>query len=136
MLIPSLTTIRIEDLPSQKDWIGKLLLPLNQFLLSVTSAINGNISFGDNIPCQTQSLKFVYGSSADFPKAFVWSLSAAPVELRVCSATEDSVAIAVVIAWSYSGGQVSVSNIYKITSSGVSALTVGSLYNITLRGNP
>lgn len=137
MLIPQLTSIRTEDFPSEKTWISKLLLPINQFLLYTTKAINGNITFGDNIPCQTVSLAFTYGGVADFPKVFKWNLPVKPVEVRVCSALENSSGIAVVIAWSYgNNGLVSISQISKISTSGVSSLTVGSVYNIVLRGQP
>lgn len=136
MLIPSITTIRTEDFPEQKGWISRLLLPINQFLLSVTTAINGNITFGDNIPCQTQTLAFVYGAATDFPKTFAYRIVNKPVELRVCAATENGVAVAIGINWSFSNGNVSISDFFKISSAGVSELTVGASYNIVLRGLP
>lgn len=135
MLLPVISTIRTEDFPKeQQAWIPKLLFPLNQFLLSAISAINGNLAFGDNIPCQTITLNFTYGSAADFPKIAKWNYSSTPVELRVCSATEGGSPIAVVPAWSYSNGTISIANLYKITSAGVVALTSGTTYNIVLRG--
>ncbi len=136
-LIPALTTLRSEDFdPEQRKWIGKLLFPLNQFLLAATSSINGNITLGDNIPCQTQVLKFTYGGSGDFPKKFLWKQASRPVEIRVAQALEDDDGVAVVIAWTYSGTQVSISSMVKLTTSGASALTEGSEYTITLRGQP
>lgn len=137
MIIPSLTTIRVEDFPQpEQKWIGRLLFPLNQFLLSATTAINGNITFGDNVPSQTQVFNFVYGSSKDFPKVFAWTLANAPLEMRLASITENASAIAAVISWSYSNGLVSLASVVKLTTTGTSALTVGSTYNIVLRGNP
>lgn len=137
MLIPQITTLRTEDFPSEKEWISKLLFPLNQFLLNATSAINGNITFTDNIPCQTQTLSFTYGSSADFPKTFKWNISNnKPIELRVCSATENSVAIAVLPTWSYTNSVVTITGFVKLSSSGASGLTVGASYNIVVRGQP
>lgn len=136
-LIPALTTLRAEDFdPEQRKWIGKLLFPLNQFLLAATSSINGNITLGDNIPCQTQVLNFVYGGAGDFPKRFLWKQTDKPVEIRVAQALEDSSGVAVVIAWTFSGSQVSINSMVKLTSSGVSALSEGSTYIITLRGQP
>lgn len=136
MLIGSITTLRSEDFPTQREWIGKLLFPINQFLLSATSAINGNITFGENIPCQTQALSFSYGGESNFPMSFKWSLAPKPVELRVCSAYEDGIPIIALVSWSYSEPQVSVAEILKLTSSGVSVLSVGSQYNLVLRGQP
>lgn len=137
MLLGSNSNLRAEDYPSEHSWISGLLFPLNQFLSSVTSAFNGNITFGDNIPCQTIALKFMYGGSSDFPKSVKFTVpNVSPVELRVCSATENSSAIAVIVAWSYASGQISLSSIYKITSAGVAALTVGYQYNIVMRAQP
>lgn len=136
MLIPSLTTIRVEDFPTQKEWIGSLLLPLNQFLLSAISAINGNVTFGDNIPCQTQSLLFSYGAETDFPKTFKWNLPNKPVEIRVCSATENDLPIGIVAVWAYANGQVSITSLVKVSTSGAAALVRNSRYNIVLRGQP
>ncbi len=137
-LIPALTALRTEDFdPEQRKWIGKLLFPLNQFLTSATNAINGNITYGDNIPCQTQVLNFVYGGESDLPKSFLWRLTAGkPIELRVAQALEDGVPCVIGIAWNYANSQVSVSSMVKLTTSGASALTVGSTYIVTLRGQP
>lgn len=136
-LIPALTTLRAEDFdPEQRKWIGKLLFPLNQFLLAATSSINGNITFGDNIPCQTQVLKFTYGGAGDFPMRFLWKQTDRPVEIRVAQALENNVGISVAIAWTFSGTQVSIASVIKIATTGVSALTEGSEYSITLRGQP
>jgi hypothetical protein len=137
MIIPSQTTIRVEDFPKdEQKWIGRLLFPLNQFLLAATNAINGNIAFGENIPSQDQTFNFVYGSTASFPMVYAWNLPNAPVEVRLASITENSSPIAAVISWSYSNGLVSIGSIVKLTTSGASSLTVGSTYNIVLRGNP
>lgn len=133
-LITQLTTLKTEDFPSQKEWIGKLLGPLNEFLTSIVPTINGNVTLGDNIPCVTKSLAFTYGGETDYPKQFSWPFPVKPIEVRVCSATEDSQPIAVVIKWSYSLASISVTGIYKINADGVSVLSPGSVYNIVLRG--
>ena len=143
MQLPVISGIRVEDFPSQKDWMPKLLGPLNQFLLSATNAINGNLTLTDNIPCQTITLIFTANGS-DFPKNISWSINqnnnnaslTPPVELRVCSATENGSAIAVVPAWSYANGTITISYITKLTRSAASALTVGAVYKIILRGQP
>ena len=134
-LIESITTLRVEDFPSEKEWIGKLLGPMNTFLLDSTSAINGNIEMGVNVPCQTQTLNFTYGSNS-LPIQFKWKLPNKPVELRVAQCTEAGSAIAVVIAWSFANSLVSVESIVKLSDNGASSLTSGSVYNLILRGQP
>lgn len=145
MLIPTISTLRVEDFPSEQSWISRLLLPINSFLTAATAALNGNITLGDNIPCQTFSLGFTYHAPTDFPKQVAWTLSQnqlgsnvlPPVEIRVCSATENGSGIAVVIAWSYANGSVSFPYVVKLNADGTTgALKVGSIYNIVMRGQP
>jgi len=145
MLIPSLSTLRTDDFPPDvQKWISRLFFPLNQFLISATTALNGNITLTDNIPCQLIQLVFTYGSAADFPKISKWTVSqnnlgasiSPPVEVRVCSATEDGLAIAIVPAWSYANSTITFKNLFKVTATGIAALNVGSKYNIILRGQP
>lgn len=144
MQIPTISTLRTEDFPSEQKWISRLLQPINQFLTSATTALNGNITFTDNIPCQLITLNFIYSASTDFPKYVKWSIAQnnnnsvllPPVELRLCSATENGTAIAVAVTWSYANGLITISSIVKISSSGISGLTAGATYNIILRGQP
>lgn len=136
MQIPTLTTIRSEDFEGQQGWIAKLLFPLNQFIFATISAVNGNITFGDNIPCQTKTITFTYSGTSTFPKTFAWDTTkykSAPVELRVCSAKEGSTSIAMIPVWSYGNGTISISALYKLTSSGVVALTSGTTYTVVIR---
>lgn len=144
MQLPAISGIRTEDFPSEQKWIAKLLQPLNQFLLSATNAINGNITYTDNIPCQLIKMNFTYRTTADFPMIIKWNIAqnnsnaslTPPTEVRVCSATENGTAIAIVPAWNYSNGIINFTYFTKLTSSGVTGLTAGSKYNIILRGQP
>jgi hypothetical protein len=133
MLIQNQNTVRTEDFENQQGWIDKLLFPLNQFILSTINAVNGNITFGDNIPCQTQTLTFTYAATSDFPKTFAWKYKSRPIELRVCQAAENGVSIALIPIWSYGNGTITISNLLKLTTAGVVALTAGSQYVVTLR---
>lgn len=126
-------TLRVEDFPSQKDWIERLFYPLNQFITSATQAINGQITFGDNIPGVTQNLRFTYSTSS-FPISFRWTFQLQPVEVRLCSAYENDVPVILVFSWSYASGQITIQSVFKITSAGVVGLTTGSVYNLTFRG--
>lgn len=136
MLIPLITTLRTEDFKGQEEWITKLLFPLNQLFTSAVSAINGNLTFGDNVPCQTQTLSFVSTGTSDFPKTFKWNYQTRPVELRVCSATENGTAVALIPAWSYANAQVTLTGFFKVSSTNTSALTSGATYSVVLRVQP
>ncbi len=139
-LVNDQSTLRTEDFPpEQRKWIATLLAPLNSFLTDVTQAINGNLTFGENVPCQDIALVFTYGSASDFPKLAKWDLASKnlrPKELRLCSATENGTAIAVVHSWYYDNGSVKITGIFKVTSSGIASLTSGAQYNIVFRGQP
>lgn len=132
-LIPSSTTLRVEDFPEQKEWIGKLFLPINTLITAFTSAINGNITYGDNIPSVTQALEFVYGGPTDYPKKFRWTLPVKPVEVRVAQAFEDNTPVAVVCAWSYADNQISITEFVRLSSFGAQELVERSNYKIIVR---
>lgn len=145
MLIPTISTLRVEDFPGEQSWIARLLLPINSFLTAATAALNGNITLGDNIPCQTFTLSFTYQAATDFPKQVSWKLSQnqlgsnvlPPVEIRVCSATENGSGIAVVVAWSYGNGSIAFPYIVKLNADGTTGvLKIGATYNIVMRGQP
>lgn len=135
-VIGSISSLRVEDFPTERDWIGKLLFPVNQFFTAATGAINGNIAFGENIPGKTFSVKFTYGGTSDFPKLFKWDLMSTPVELRVCSAFEDNTAIGLIPVWYFSNGQIYVTEFNRVSGGEVSTLTADSVYNIVLRAQP
>ena len=133
--IASAPNLRVEDFPGQKDWIGRLFEPINRFFLDSSNTLNGNVTLGDNIPTQTSTLSFTHGGDTDFPRTLAWTLRAAPVEVRIAKATENSVPVILVFSWSYANGVLFVNDIRKINSASVSELTRGASYNITLRGN-
>jgi len=145
MLPSGFSNLKAEDFPEQKSWIAKLLQPINSFFSSVNTILQGNVTFGDNIPCQNINLSFVSNGS-DFPRFIKWNIAQnnpnpnatlpPPVDVRVCGATENGVGIVVLIAWSYANGLITFPYIVKITTSGVVGLTSGASYNINMRGFP
>lgn len=122
----------MEDFASQKDWIGKLFLPLNAILTQLASAMNGQVTFGDNVPTFT---KVISGSSLSLPLRFQFSGSFTPVQMIIAQATKDGSPIALAGAWSLSGDTITVSKLYEVSESGNSPIASGSKYNIVLRFN-
>ena len=133
---PALTTLKVEDFPEEGEWIGKLLSPINQVFTGIISALNANTTFGDNIPCQTKELAFKWSGASQLPVKFAYTLTAKPVELRICQAKENSKPVALVCAWDFANNVVSLSGIWKVTDDGVSQLVTGAQYNITVRVHP
>lgn len=57
MRLPNIKRILLEDFPTEQAWIGKLILPLNDFMQNVINIVNSNVSLKDNILSQTKVLK-------------------------------------------------------------------------------
>ena len=135
MKIPSSPLLRSEDYDSSvQSWIGRLLSPLNTFITNVTNAINGGLTFSDNMRGLQKSLSFVYSSNT-LPITFAFSFSGTPTALQVVNATENGTPTIVQAAWSYSGSTLKISDLVKLSSGAASALTSGATYNLTIRAS-
>jgi hypothetical protein len=123
---------RMEDFPTERDWIGKLFLPLNTILTQVGSALNADTSFGDNIPTFT---KVIAGSNLSLPQKFQFVGSFSPTQMVIAQATKDGVPIAMAGAWSISGDTITVNKLYEIDATGNIPIANGPKYSIVLRFN-
>lgn len=132
--INSNSTLRVEDYPAtyRKDLLPRLFQSLNLFITQVISTVNGNIEFGVNIPAQDNFLEFNFDGS--YPN-FKWALKKVPNFIVVGEVLEDGNPIGALVTWSYdsSTGLITISQIVKISTSGVSGLSVGSKYQMELR---
>lgn len=129
----------VEDFPDQKDWIPKLFYIVNRFITDVITAVNGGLTFGENITGTEKLLDFTFISlSTSFPQGFKWTLSTRPEALSVVSATKDGSPAMVAVQWEYTpDGLVQVTDAVQLTSApAVSALTVNSRYKIRVRVSP
>ena len=62
--LPTIKSIRKEDLGSDApSWVENLLTPLNSFIESIYTNLNGNISFSDNINCKIFEYTFTTKST-------------------------------------------------------------------------
>lgn len=135
----------VEDFPEQKDWIGGLLDPINEFITKTLQTVNGGIEFSSNIIGLEKEFDFVYVSeSVTFPQSFSWSLGKKPNSLIVVAASENVPSsnrnfspIILCASWQLNAkNAVELSSAVKITTAGVSALTVGNRYKIRVRVSP
>lgn len=136
--IPITNRLIEEDFPEQKQWIRKLIGPLNTFMQAVSFALNGGLTFEQNITGQRQLLDFTYNGTSSLPVKFTWKKSGVPQALQVVSATENlKTPVALIVAWSYTEqGQISVSDIIKFSSGAASTLTTGARYQIRIEVRP
>lgn len=130
--IKSTQLLVVEDFPGQKDWIQKLLGPLNRFITEVVASINGSVD--EEVE---KEFDFVYHASV-FPVGFKWRQAAKPVSLQVLQMLEDGSPIIGLVSWGYTAdGLVNLTSAVKFTSvPAVAALTVGSRYKIKVRVTP
>jgi hypothetical protein len=135
MKIIPLTQIRTEDFPKdQQKWLPMLLGPLNQFLSSVTTALQNNLDFSHNILGQEQNLGFTWISQASsLPLKFTITMKSTPNALFVCQGTENKNPIILNVAWQVQGTQLQITDISKTSQGVTSSLTVGASYTLRVR---
>lgn len=118
--LPPIKRLTKEDMKEAPSWIERLLFPLNQFLDSVYRALNGQITFVDNITAQRYSIQLTAGAAAadnNFkfkptlnkkPEFLIWTVYRKDVNYTPVSA-------AVYLDWYYDGDFIQVSSITGLT---------------------
>lgn len=131
--IPAITSIPIESFPKDvQAWVGKLLNPLNQFLNAAVLALSANLTFSDNLLGQQNTLTFTYGANT-LPQSFSISMNATPQDLRVVSATENNVPVAIIAAWNVTSKSVQLTDLTKIYKGVAGPLVTGANYSLVIR---
>lgn len=134
MKLPPIRRLAVEDFPDQKQWIGRLLTPLNSILQSLSVGIQHNITFQDNIASQLITLTFTNNSSelgTANPQKFLVTLQSKPTQIIVGQAQDvsnapQSLAGAVFPTWAYQ------SSSNQVVISAFSGLVSGQRYQINL----
>lgn len=124
--LPAIKTLQIEDFPSQKSWIGKMLVPLNQFMGSVYNSLNGSLELGVNIRAQVQTIEFIEGTT-DLPFRFQSTIGRPRMvligEAADVSDTPSALTAAPFAVWSFSNGQVVLDDLIGLNSGQTYRLT-------------
>ncbi len=128
--ISPFSSFRVEDFPSEREWIATLFLPLNNTLSQVTQTLNGQVNRVDNIPSFT---KVINGSSLTLPLSFRFEGKFSPSQMMIARALRGGLPIAMIGAWSISGDTITVNKLFEITDTGNIPLSSGQSYNILLR---
>lgn len=135
----------VEDFPDQKEWIGKLFIPINDFISKVLLAVNGNIEFSSNIVGLEKELDFVYVSDeVSLPQKIQWTLTQRPKAFYLVSAFENepssgSFFSPVTLCANFiinQKNEIEINGIVKLSSTGISSLTAGKRYKILIRVTP
>lgn len=124
--------LRVEDFPSEQNWIGSLFSQLNPFITAVNQVFDGNIDFASNF--KTVSRDYSISTFQAFSLQWPYK-SNPPSELTITKATKSSQMTPVILfaAWSYdaTNGLLNISEMLEATSSGMKVLD--GTYNFTLR---
>lgn len=135
----------VEDFPEQKEWIGRLFIPINDFISKVLLAVNGSIEFSSNIVGLERELDFVYVSDVvSLPQKMKWTLPQRPRAYYLVSAFENepssgSFFSPVTLCANFvinQENEVEINGIVKLSSSGISSLVQGKRYKILIRVTP
>jgi hypothetical protein len=139
MKIRATTLLKVEDFNDQKDWIGKMIQPINDFVSQSIAILNGGLLFTDQMIGVDHTFEFTYQSDAiTLPQRAKWTSSYRPGALVVVAATEDGAPIIPAVAWKYTQeGVIEVTSMVKLTTApAVALLTAGAKYRIRCRITP
>lgn len=129
MKIAPFSSFRLEDFPTQREWIGTLFLPLNNVLSQITQALGGNLD-ASNIPTFT---KIITGSNLRLPQSFKIDGNFHPTQMVVAQAIKTGSPITMVGSWAVDGDTITVSELFEITADGNVPLATGTKYTVTLK---
>lgn len=130
--IPTQTKLLVEDVPDDdRDWMSKLIIPINQFISSTIAALTKDLTFEENIRSQTKEIVFVNNASS-FPLKFLLTLKSRPSsvqKLNIVDISETPAALNDAIdipSWTITQAQ-------EISIPVVTGLVSGKKYKLTVR---
>jgi len=128
--LPPIKRIVREDLKDAPAWIDRLITPLNAFMEAVYSALDRDLTVGENVAGEIKTIQVKAGAAAtDNTFTFTTTTRRTP---KVCAIGRverveniyTPITAAVGLDWRFDAGQIIISSI--------AGLTNGETYNITL----
>lgn len=110
--LPPIKRLRKEDFPDQA-WIDKLLYPLNQFMESISSALNGNITLPENTRAVIREID-VNLTSGSYPIKIAWTKNVQPTDLIITRIIGGTQTAAVGASWNFADGVVQITEIFGL----------------------
>ena len=116
--LPSIKSLGMEDFQSQKNWIGKLIDPLNSFMSSLVTNLNKGLTINENMMGFTKSFDVMGGG---FPIYIPNDLKSKPIAITIgniyIKATPaETIGTAATLEWEYAGSQLKIKNITGLTN--------------------
>lgn len=124
--LPPLIRLLVEDFVDQKEWIGKLLQPINQFMEATAASLNKSLTVADNLDQQITTITIRGSENATF-KATTKNRPKGVMVTQVVTVSGTAPTAAVQPVWGY----VPATNSIKI-SSWHGGLSSTAKYQITL----
>ena len=119
--LPPINRLTLEDFPTeQRKWLGQLIQPLNQFIESVYSALNRNLTVSENCSGDIKLVEL----DGTFPVKLSWSLRSKPVAVLVGNVYKSdgsslTLSAACFVQWSFNqSSQLQIDSVVGITPSG------------------
>lgn len=121
--LPPVRRLLREDLKDAPEWIDRLIQPINLFFESVYSALNRNLTLGDNVTAQIKNFTITAGAAAtDNTFSFLFSIATKPRGVLVISCVQDEpvytplTGAVTVPSWRVNGDQVVIESITGLTN--------------------
>lgn len=132
MKMSQVPNLRVEDFPTEKEWIGRLFIVLNGMIQNINQIFDQNIDFDSNIRSLTRTYEITSFQAFKFSWPFPLN---PPVSLTVLQASSGSQQTPTILmaAWEYDATltSVSVTRMVELNSSSVSELS--GRYKFTIR---
>lgn len=128
--LPPVNRISREDIKGAPAWVDRMIHILNDFMQGVYSALNKNLSIGDNVIGEFKDFELKAGANADDNTFTFITKVANPKGVVVIAATQDAasytpITSAVWCSWRLGNGQIIID--------AITGLTNGATYKIRVR---
>lgn len=139
--VPPVFRINREDIPNAPEWIDALISPLNLFMQSVWTSLNGSLNLSQNIISQVKTLTFNTGSGYISGNASTWTpfsyKSTLPGQtqflmighLQIASTQAQTVVNPYNLAWHDTNGTVTIDFVSGLAANTSYQMTLLAFYN-------
>lgn len=121
----------VEAFQEQKDWIGKLFSPLNQFTGDIFRGLRNQITIKDNLFQEIKEIKWV-NSASNYPLRFQTKFNQYPIGLTYISIVDNTLSsyslLAPHVVWTWANGEVIISDISGLTNANTYTIKLLVIY--------
>ncbi len=129
--LPTQRRVSKEDFPDAPSWFDNFTAIISSFMREVYSALNGNLTFGENVNGMVKKFRITAGAAPENNTfTFTHELKLKPFGVYPCQVTQVTgsyapITSAVFVSWRLNDGG-------QIVIDAITGLTNGSIYDITV----